>query len=102
MKEKVQEICNLIPAFKKEIDWTRGKTLEGKDYAKYVFKNESYFDNIAARESSRGKRRHAKEKIFDAALDDFLNFYFYNFYILLEIIYKKEVIFCERIFIYNY
>ena len=59
MKEKVQEICNLIPAFKKEIDWTRGKTLEGKDYAKYVFKNESYFDNIAARESSRGKRRHA-------------------------------------------
>ena len=59
MKEKVQEICNLIPAFKREIDWSRGKTLEGKDYAKYVFKNESYFDNIAARESSRGKRRHA-------------------------------------------
>lgn len=59
MKEKVQEICNLIPAFKQEIDWTRGKTLEGKDYAKYVFQNGSYFDNIAARESSRGKRRHA-------------------------------------------
>ena len=59
MKEKVQEICNLIPAFKQEIDWTRGHTLEGKDYAKYVFKNGSYFDNIAARESSRGKRRHA-------------------------------------------
>ena len=58
MKEKVQEICNLIPAMKKEIDWTRGVTLEGKDYAKYVFKNGSYFDNIAARESSRGKRRH--------------------------------------------
>lgn len=59
MKEKVQEICNLIPAFKQEIDWTRGQTLEGKDYAKYVFRNGSYFDNIAARESSRGKRRHA-------------------------------------------
>lgn len=59
MKEKVTEICNLIPAFEKEIDWRRGKTLEGKDYAKYVFKNDSYFDNIAARESSRGKRRHA-------------------------------------------
>ena len=58
MKEKVQEICNLIPAMKKEIDWTRGVTLEGKDYAKYVFKNGSYFDNIAATESSRGKRRH--------------------------------------------
>ena len=58
VKEKVQEICTLIPAFKNEIDWTRGKTLEGKDYCKYVFKNGSYFDNIAARESSRGKRRH--------------------------------------------
>ena len=58
MKEKVQELCTLIPALRKEIDWTRGQTLEGKDYAKYVFKNGSYFDNIAARESSRGKRRH--------------------------------------------
>lgn len=59
MQEKVSEICTLIPAFKKEIDWSRGKTQEGKDYAKYIFKNGSYFDNIAARESSRGKRRHA-------------------------------------------
>ena len=58
VKEKVQEICTLIPAFQKEIDWRRGQTLEGKDYVKYVFKNGSYFDNTAARESSRGKRRH--------------------------------------------
>ena len=58
VKEKVQEICTLIPAFQKEIDWRRGQTLEGKDYVKYVFKNGSYFANIAARESSRGKRRH--------------------------------------------
>ena len=58
IKEKVQEICTLVPAFNREIDWGRGKTLEGKDYCKYVFKNGSYFDNIAARESSRGKRRH--------------------------------------------
>ena len=58
MKEKVKEICTLIPAFEKEIDWGRGKTMEGKDYCKYVFKSGSYFDNIAARESSRGKRRH--------------------------------------------
>ena len=58
VKEKVQEICTLIPAFNKEIDWRRGQTLAGKDYVKYVFKNGSYFDNIAARESSRGKRRH--------------------------------------------
>lgn len=31
MQEKVQEICNLIPAFKKEINYSRGVTLEGKD-----------------------------------------------------------------------
>ena len=58
VKEKVGEICTLVPAFQKEIDWSRGQTQEGKDYCKYIFKNGSYFDNIAARESSRGKRRH--------------------------------------------
>lgn len=58
LKDKVQEICTLIPAFKREIDWRRGKTLEGKDYCKYVFKGGSTLDNIAARESSRGKRKH--------------------------------------------
>lgn len=58
VKEKVSEICTLVPAFNREIDWSRGVTQEGKDYCKYVFKNGSYFDNIAARESSRGKRRH--------------------------------------------
>ena len=58
VKEKVSEICTLVPAFQREIDWGRGQTQEGKDYCKYVFKNGSYFDNIAARESSRGKRRH--------------------------------------------
>ena len=58
LKDKVQEICTLIPAFKNEIDWRRGKTLEGKDYCKYVFKGGSTLDNVAARESSRGKRKH--------------------------------------------
>lgn len=58
MKEKVAEICELVPAFQREIDWSRGQTQEGKDYALYRFKNGSWFDNIAARESSRGKRRH--------------------------------------------
>lgn len=59
VKEKTTELCNLIPALRKEIDWGKGRTLEGKDYVKYLFKNGSYYDNIAARESSRGKRRHA-------------------------------------------
>ena len=58
LKAKVQELCHLIPALKDEIDWGRGKTMEGKDYVKYVFKNGSVLDNIAARETSRGQRRH--------------------------------------------
>ena len=58
LKEKVQEICQLAPGFANEIDWGRGKTLEGKDYCKYIFKNGSFIDNLAATEKSRGKRRH--------------------------------------------
>lgn len=58
LKAKVQELCHLIPALQDEIDWGRGKTLEGKDYVKYIFKNGSVLDNIAARETSRGQRRH--------------------------------------------
>ena len=57
-KEKVQEICNLIPAMDKEIDYRPGQTRFSKDQTTIVFKNGSYFDNIAARETSRGKRRH--------------------------------------------
>ena len=45
-----------MPAFECELD--RRRTRESKDYCIYVFKNGSYFDNIAARETSRGKRRH--------------------------------------------
>lgn len=59
LKEKVAEICQLIPALQNEINWARGETTEGKDYCKFIFKNGSYIDNIAARESSRGKRRTA-------------------------------------------
>lgn len=58
IKEKVTEICSLVPALERELDKRPGKTREGKDYCQYMFKNGSYFDNIAARESSRGKRRH--------------------------------------------
>ena len=58
VKEKVTEICTLVPAFDRELDRRPGKTREGKDYVQYVFKNGSYFDNIAASEKSRGKRRH--------------------------------------------
>ena len=58
LSSKVTEICRLIPAFNREIDWRRGKTQVGKDSVKYVFKNGSTLDNLAARETSRGQRRH--------------------------------------------
>jgi hypothetical protein len=57
LSEKIEEICKMIPAFEREIDRRRGKTLAGKDYCKYVFKNGSYIDNMTASERSRGKRR---------------------------------------------
>jgi hypothetical protein len=31
----------------------------GKDYCKYIFKNGSTIENLAARDSSRGRRFHA-------------------------------------------
>ena len=58
VKEKVTELCTLVPALSRELDRRPGKTREGKDYVQYVFKNGSYFDNMAASEKSRGKRRH--------------------------------------------
>lgn len=59
LQEKVEDICTKIPAFRREIDWSRGGgTSIGKDHCKYVFKNGSDFENIAARESSRGRRKH--------------------------------------------
>lgn len=49
----------MIPALDRELDRRLGKTREGKDYVIYMFKNGSYFDNVAASEKSRGKRRTA-------------------------------------------
>lgn len=56
-KEKVEELCKLIPGLKNEIDWRPGKTKSSKDMVSYVFKNNSILDIIAARASSRGKRK---------------------------------------------
>ena len=58
LHDKVNEICQLIPSFEREINWNRGETLEGKDKVRYKFKNGSVLDNLAARESTRGQRRH--------------------------------------------
>jgi hypothetical protein len=58
IKEKVDELCALVPALDRELDRRLGKTRISKDYCVFMFKNGSYFDNIAATEKSRGKRRH--------------------------------------------
>lgn len=60
LSDKVADICDKIPAFKNEIDWTRGGgTTVSKDHCKYVFKNGSDIENVAANERSRGRRKHA-------------------------------------------
>lgn len=58
LQDKVEDICTKIPAFRKEIDWRRGKSQVSKDHCKYIFKNGSDFENVAARESTRGRRKH--------------------------------------------
>ena len=55
-KEKIEEIMELLPAFKNEID--QKKTSFGKDYVRLEFKNGSRMDVVAVRESARGGRRH--------------------------------------------
>lgn len=58
VKEKVQELCHMIPALDNELDRRPGKCRESKDYVLYTFKNSSFMDNLSASEKSRGKRRH--------------------------------------------
>ena len=58
IKEKVDELCTLVPALDREIDRRPGHTRQSKDYCIFQFKNGSYFDNLSATEKSRGKRRH--------------------------------------------
>lgn len=60
IQEKVSEICQLIPAFENEMNVEKGQrgSKFQKDYVKIAVKNGAWFDNVAARESSRGKRRH--------------------------------------------
>ena len=48
----------MIPAINEEINWDRGVTTKAKDSVKYVFKNNSSIDILAARQSSRGQRRN--------------------------------------------
>ena len=54
---KIEEICRLIPALNNEINQDRGVSKKSKDDVRYVFKNGSSIDILAARQSSRGQRR---------------------------------------------
>ena len=54
---KIEQICNLLPALNNEINWERGASSKTKDSVKYVFKNGSSIDILAAKQSSRGQRR---------------------------------------------
>lgn len=55
-KEKIEELKDMIPAFKNEIN--ERKSLYGKDYVRLEFHNGSRLDVVAARNSTRGGRRH--------------------------------------------
>ena len=54
---KIEEICKVIPALHKEIDWSRGATKHSKDDVNYLFKNGSKINILPALERSRGQRR---------------------------------------------
>ena len=73
IEEKINELCELIPALKNEINWERGGgTSFSKDQVTVVFKNGSVYDNVAASQRSRGKRRHAKYKIISLTFEKYL------------------------------
>ncbi len=54
---KIEEICHLIPSLESEINWERGISKKSKNDVKYIFKNGSSIDILAATERSRGQRR---------------------------------------------
>lgn len=53
---KIEEICKVIPALSREIDWTRGMTKHSKDDVEYRFKSGSRIRILPALERSRGQR----------------------------------------------
>jgi len=60
LKDKVEEICRLVPALDNEIIRERGGGgTVSRDYVCYMFKNGSQLDNLTASEKTRGSRRHS-------------------------------------------
>lgn len=63
-QEKIEELWKFFPALKNEIIDQRGAKNSSsfqRDYIKLVFKNGSYLDIVAARQSSRGGRRTSQK-----------------------------------------
>lgn len=58
-KEKIEEIFELLPALRNEVDLK--KSTFGKDYVRLEFKNGSRMDVVAVKESARGGRRHGED-----------------------------------------
>lgn len=56
-KEKVEELCKLIPGLQSEIDWSRGASKSSTNMVIYKFKNGSQLDIMATSQNSRGKRK---------------------------------------------
>lgn len=56
-KEKVNEICKLVPGLHNEINWTRGASKESREYVEYVFKNGSNLAVVATSNATRGQRK---------------------------------------------
>lgn len=57
-KEKFEEILELIPTLKSEIDFKN--CMFARNYVKIMFKNTSRFDVVAIKDSTRGGRRHGE------------------------------------------
>lgn len=59
-REKINELFNLMPALKVEVNYKKGsQTTFSDDYIRLVFKNKSEFDLVGLANSSRGGRRHS-------------------------------------------
>ena len=56
-KEKVDELCRLIPGLNNELNLERGKSKTSKDNIELLFKNHSTLTIVAATQRSRGKRK---------------------------------------------
>lgn len=56
IREKAEELCKLIPGLRNEVNFERGKSKSSNDDFKFLFKNGSVLDVMAATQRSRGRR----------------------------------------------